>query len=48
MTQIVSSVVTYLVPLTGLDLIKEWPGPIPRQQQSPGLLHFDLFEPHLL
>ena len=32
-----------LVPVTGLDSIKEWLGPFPSQQQSPGLLHLDWF-----
>ncbi len=33
-----------LVPLTGLDLIKEWPGPFPGQPHAPGVLHLEWFE----
>ena len=34
-----------LVPLTGIDLIKVWPGPFPGQQHAPGVLHSDGFDP---
>ena len=29
---------------TGIDLFNVWPGPLPGQQQSTGLLHLDMFD----